>query len=760
MTGKNDTEIVWSPQPGPQAALIDCPFPEIFYGGARGGGKTDGVLGKYAIKAEIYGSAFNALFFRKELPMLDDAIERSHQIFGALDAEWHEQKKMWRFAGGGRLRFRPLERVQDAEKYQGQNVSDACVEEAGNYPDPKPIDRINGVLRSVAGVPTQLVLTGNPGGPGQNWIKARYIDPAPMGMRALFRTLPNGNVHKYVFIPSKLQNNRALMVNDPDYVNRLYLVGSDELVRAWLDGDWGVVEGAYFDCWSDRLIVRPFEIPKHWTRFRSFDWGSARPFSVGWWAVASEDYNGIPKNAMIRYREWYGCKRDPNGMIEPNTGVKLTVEQVAAGIKAREDGDKIKYGVADPAIFAQDGGPSMAERMMKCGVTWRRADNKRVAGSGSIGGWDQMRQRMQGEDDRPMIYCFSTCTDSIRTIPTLQHDTNKPEDLDTDGEDHCFIAGTKVLTESGQVDIDHYIYAKHGGVWSAGKWRYAWGFITSLSEEVIRIGFDNGVSITCTPDHKFMDISGEWRPAISLLHEEIACDQQSLAGPSRNLTAGAITCAGDIFKEKAKGFIGRFGELITGRSKKDGISTIKMETRPIMRQKILNVLVRMSIYLTGMDKPAESTANARLNPLKRQHQHGMGLPPVESGTASIMTVTSGRLCKPAFLVSAWNVAVNTWLSRLEKSRASIVQTPVKPARCVSVERLGSEPVYCLNVPETQSFTVCGLIVHNCADEWRYACMSRPYTAPKPEPDKPIRGVRDMTLNELFKKTAQKKRGRI
>jgi len=435
MSGK--ANIVWRPQPGPQKALIDCPIPEVFYGGARGGGKTDGVLGKYALKAQRYGQGFNAIFFRKELPMLDDAIERSQEVYGALGATWNEQKKTWRFPWGGRLRFRPLERTADAEKYQGQNISDACVEEAGNYPDPRPIDRLNGVLRSAGGVPTQLLLTGNPGGAGQLWIKQRYIDPAPKGMRVLIRNLPNGRDHKYVFIPSKLQNNRVLMANDPDYINRLYLVGSEELVRAWLEGDWNAVEGAYFDCWTPKMVIRPVKLPEHWTRFRSFDWGSARPFSVGWWAVATESFvhpqGVIPKNAIVRYREWYGSK-------EPNVGLKLTAEEIGKGILERErhEKDLIKYGVADPAAFAQDGGPSHIERMTKAGAgKWRRADNKRVADKGHLGGWDQMRSRMIGEDDKPMIYCFDTCIDSIRTIPVLQHDENKAEDVDTDSEDHA-----------------------------------------------------------------------------------------------------------------------------------------------------------------------------------------------------------------------------------------------------------------------------------------------------------------------------------
>ncbi|UXS09210.1 terminase [Agrobacterium tumefaciens] len=444
--------IAWSPQEGPQSALVDCPYREIFFGGARGGGKTDGVLGKYAIKAAIYGSAFNALFCRRELPMLDDAIDRSKEIYGKIGAGWNDQKKTWTFPGGGRLRFRPLERVQDADKYQGQNVSDACIEEAGLYPDSKPIDRLFGVLRSARGVPTQLILTGNPGGAGQHWIKQRYIDQAPQGMVPLSRLLPNGKTHRYVYIPSRVQDNKLLLENDPEYINNLYLVGSEQLVKAWLSGDWNAVEGAFFDCWnSSKHIIRPFAIPKDWTRFRSMDWGSAHPFSVGWWAIVSDDYrteNGVlPRGSIIRYREWYGCKEG-----EANVGLKLTAEEVGIGIATREGAEfndaqrmikpptePIAYGVLDPAVFGEDGGPSIYERLSRATefkVVFRPADNKRVPAHGAMGGWDQMRGRMKGDGDRPGLYVFSTCKDFIRTVPLLQHDPNRAEDLDTTSEDH------------------------------------------------------------------------------------------------------------------------------------------------------------------------------------------------------------------------------------------------------------------------------------------------------------------------------------
>lgn len=433
-------DIVWQPQPGPQQALVTCPYPEIFYGGARGGGKTDGIIGKLAIKSGLYGKYFNAVIFRREVPQADDLVERGNEIFTKLGAKFATQHKTWRFPSGGRIRIRPLEQVSDTEKYQGQNLTDVIIEEAGNYPDPAPIDRMHGALRSGRGVPCQMILTGNPGGPGQTWIKERYIDPYPAGMKLLTRKLPNGGIHKYIYIPSRLTDNKILLKNDPDYINRLYLVGSEALVRAWLEGDFNAVEGAFFDCWAtDKHVIPPMKLPRHWLRFRSMDWGSAAPFSVNWWAIASEDLKWdvsgrsgiIPKGAMVQYREWYGASK-------PNVGLKMTAEAVAHGIIERED-EKIRYCVLDPSAFAEDGGPSIAERMYTAeeDLYWQRADNKRTGRTGAMGGWDQMRARLIGFDGRPMMYFFDTCIASIRTIPILQHDVRKPEDLDTTAEDHA-----------------------------------------------------------------------------------------------------------------------------------------------------------------------------------------------------------------------------------------------------------------------------------------------------------------------------------
>lgn len=436
--------ITWRPQVGPQKALVDCPFPEILFGGARGGGKTDGVLGKYALKEARYGRAFNAIFFRQEMPQADDLIERAKEIYLPCGAEWREQSKTFLMPHGGRLRFRPLESVQDAAKYQGQNLSDAAVEEAGNYPDSAPIDMLFGALRSKAGVPIQLILTANPGGAGQHWIKARFIDPAPAGMQPVPRTAPDGSPlsHRAVYIPSRVTDNRIMLSHDPQYVERLRLSGSAELVRAWLSGDWSVVAGAFFDKWDPaRHVVAPFDLPSNVARFRSGDWGSAKPFSFGWWAVLADDTRTpaglwLPRGCLVRYREWYGMQPG-----KPNVGLKLTAEEVGRGLAKRQGEEACPAGVLDPAAFAEDGGPSLAERIRVGSgnkIHFRPADNKRVSQRGAMGGWDALRARLNGDGDgRPMIVFFSTCRDSIRTIPALQHDKDRPEDIDTDGEDHA-----------------------------------------------------------------------------------------------------------------------------------------------------------------------------------------------------------------------------------------------------------------------------------------------------------------------------------
>lgn len=423
-----DSPDRWLPQPGPQLKAIEADWcDELFFGGARGGGKSDFLLGDYLDDID-YGQAWRGIIFRKTYNELEELQIRAREIFPAYGGQYKSNSSAeypftncWYFPGGATLKMRYLEHERDADGYQGHQYTWIGFDELTNHATPYGYNKLKACLRNPHGIHGRIRASGNPGGKGHIWVKGRFIDVAPP--YTPYDDPETGLTR--MFIPSKVTDNKYLRDNK-QYMALLKSSGSAELVKAWLDGDWDVVAGAFFDCWNrDRHVIKPFKIPDTWTRFRSFDWGSSRPFSVGWWAISDGELD-IPRGALVRYREWYGCG------TEPNTGLKLTAEEVADGIIKRQASDEgFAYSVADPSCWKVDGGPSIAERMLKRKVLWRRADNQR------INGWDQMRSRFVGVDGEPMIYTFDTCVHSIRTIPLLQHDENHPEDLDSDMEDHA-----------------------------------------------------------------------------------------------------------------------------------------------------------------------------------------------------------------------------------------------------------------------------------------------------------------------------------
>ena len=426
----------WRPQPGPQTEFVNSKVFEVVYGGARGGGKTDAALGEFDHHAREFEGAAKGLLVRRARVSLEPTIQRAREIFGASGAAWHESKSRFVWPSGAMIYFRYLDNDADADLYQGHDYSRVYVEELTQFHQPGPVDRLKATLRSVRGAHCAFRATCNPGGPGHNWVKTRYIDQgAGEIIQETFKNPFDGTeaMLDRLFIPARLSDNRLLTDRDPLYVARLRQSGSDNLVRAWLEGDWNIIEGAFFDKWSARNVVEPFTIPKHWTRLRSFDWGYAAPFSVGWWALVAEAHpvaaGVLPRGALVRYREWYGAER-------PGVGLRLEAEAVAEGILERQDGEVINLSVADPSIFRKDGGPSLADRMRASGVLFRPADNTRVGAAGAMSGWDQMRARIVGTKVGPMLAVFSTCRDFLRTVPVLQHDPVRAEDLDTRSEDH------------------------------------------------------------------------------------------------------------------------------------------------------------------------------------------------------------------------------------------------------------------------------------------------------------------------------------
>lgn len=447
-TRADDEEVIARAQEGPQRALVKCPIAEIFFGGARGGGKSFGLYLKFIQQQEIWGAASKGVFFRKTYKELENLVEKGKQLLIPLGGDWLEGKYTFIMPNGSTLKLRHLGRDADADDYQGHDYTLAGFDELPNWARPEPIDKIRATLRSDAGVPVQFVGTGNPGGVGHNWVKARYIDPCPP-----YKTFTDPDTGlKRVFIPSRLQDNPALLESDPDYVQRLKQSGPDWLVRAWLNGDWDIVAGGMFDdIWTigkERIVLPPFVVPASWRVDRSFDAGWAHPFSVGWWAesdgTAATLPDGtsltLPRGSIVRVSEWYGYSG------KPNEGINMLPTDIGKGIAEREaqlkqgilkNTHKIYPGPADTEIWNADKGVAVADEIAKHGITFEEANK---APGSRVNGWQRMRGMLtaayESPRENPGLYVFETCRDWIRTVPGLPRDERKIDDVDTDAEDH------------------------------------------------------------------------------------------------------------------------------------------------------------------------------------------------------------------------------------------------------------------------------------------------------------------------------------
>ena len=461
-------DSIWSPQPGPQTAAVLCPADVIAFGGARGGGKTDCALGRQVIGALTHGHDWNGLFLRKHFKHFADLRRRIDGLIRlglpAIRVGGDNQTNVLKFENGAKVMFTAVERPEQLEFFQGQSIVEISIEEAVQFGFlNEMIDKLKACLRSAAGVKCSMFLTANPGGPGHSAFKARFISPAPGGGVPL-----RDGDDVAVFIPSRVEDNAALCENDPKYVERLKSIRDPQLRRAWLEGDWDAVVGGFFDdVWQPRVhVVRSFRVPRHWPRLCGMDWGSAKPFSVGWYAVSGGDDLGgglrLPRGALVRYNEWYGCVRG-----EPDTGLRLTSDQVAEGILERErqmgEGSLVFDRIADTSIFDQIDGPSIGERFAERGVVWRRADKRRLPG------WEAMRSMLRGHEGppgnfTPWLYFTDNCRYLIETLPTLQRDENNWEDLESDNTPDHAVDEVRYVVQSRAgtgVSYDEYLMEEH-----------------------------------------------------------------------------------------------------------------------------------------------------------------------------------------------------------------------------------------------------------------------------------------------------------
>lgn len=496
------TELTVSPPSEKQKLFLRASAKHIGFGGARGGGKSWAVRTKAKLLALRY-PGIKILIVRRTYPeLLNNHINiLMPELKGA--ARYNKSEKVFKFTCGSAIKLGYCANDGDLLQYQGTEYDVIFFDEATQLTEYQ-MKTITACLRGVNDFPKRVYYTCNPGGVGHQYIKRIFID----------RRYSDGeNPADYAFIQSLVTDNKVLMKSQPDYVKQLEAL-PPKLRKAWLEGDWDIFEGQFFEefrddpeHYADRLythVIDPFEPPPDWTIYRSFDWGYNKPFSCGWWAV---DRDGV----FYRILELYGCTK------EPNTGIKWTPPQVFAEIARIERehpwlcGKRIS-GIADPAIWDAETGESIAEVAARHGVHFVPGDHKRIPG------WMQVHYRLAfDENGRAMMYVFSNCRAFIRTVPLLVYDEHKVEDLDTSGEDHCLTAETKVLTESGYIPISELV-GTQGKVYSHdGKLHNYYDVrLTRESADILEIEFDDGTIVHCTDDHRFMLPDGEWKQAKDL----------------------------------------------------------------------------------------------------------------------------------------------------------------------------------------------------------------------------------------------------
>lgn len=421
-----------------QALFLADTHRHVAYGGARGGGKSWAVRYKAKLLALSWPGIKILIVRRTYRELINNHIEPLRGELHGI-ARYNKTDKVFTFPNGSAIWFGYCNNDADLGQYQGAEYDVIFLDEATQLKE-EWLSKINLAVRSPNGLPKRTYYTCNPGGVSHGYIKRLFIDR---------RFEPEENPEDYSFTQALVTDNLPLMRAQPEYQRELNRL-PEKLKKAWLYGEWDIFEGMFFEdfratpdaakCREAGIapeeaaaqrrfthVIEPFDLARgecrHWTILRSYDFGYAKPFSVAWWAV---DYDGT----LYRIMELYGCTR------EPNEGVKWTPEEQAKKVAEIEEshpwlkGRKIT-GVADPAIWDASRGESIADTFARHGVYFTPGDHDRIPG------WMQVHYRLQFDDNGyPRMYIFNTCKGFIRTIPLLQYSEAKPEDLDTDGEDH------------------------------------------------------------------------------------------------------------------------------------------------------------------------------------------------------------------------------------------------------------------------------------------------------------------------------------
>ena len=430
--------MTWIPWPGPQEEFCSRGEFEVLYGGAAGPGKTDCLIS--LATRHLDNPNYKGLILRRTFPRLEEIIDRCYERYEPMGGEYRSTERRWYFPSGASIKLGHMQHEEDKRDYQGKEYQFVGWDELTEFTETQYLFVVQSRVRTKdVNLPIRIRCTTNPGNIGHAWVKRRFVDIATPGKPFID---PKTSLSR-VFIPAKVTDNRTIMENDPTYITRLQ--GLPEIERRrLLDGDWQSFEGQIFTSLSTAIhSIEPFEIPKDWERTMVFDWGYAKPFSCGWYAM---DFDGN----MYRYREWYGMKESDDHSIDQ--GMRMIAQDVARKILEIEHaaGDIVRHRIADPSIFDRLAhsrgrecvGTCIAEDFQGQGVFFLKADNDRLHGIQQVHRRLQLTEEVDSETgeikEHAQFYAFSDNHHFWRTMLTLRESIRNPEDVDTDQNDHIY----------------------------------------------------------------------------------------------------------------------------------------------------------------------------------------------------------------------------------------------------------------------------------------------------------------------------------
>lgn len=440
----------------PQQRALVTSAQEILYGGAAGGGKSYLIrVASIVYSLEIPG-LITYLFRRTFKEVLANHVytpggylEMLKGLMDAGECSFSKTDYSFTFYNGSRIQLAHSQYESDIYAHQGAQIGLLLVDEATHF-TPAMIRFIRSRVRlgSLVVPPKwksyfpRILYTANPGGVGHHYFKSGFVD---IGPGHVFTATEDDGSMKREYIPSRVDDNKVMLLSDPDYKARLKGLGDTALVQAMIDGDWEIVSsGGVADVWRGKYhVIKPFKIPNSWKIDRGYDYGSSNPAAYCMFAESdgSEfvDSEGrvcwVPAGSIFVIAEHYFANKRFEGlkMTALDQGKKIKTVEVETGYHGR-----VKPGPADNAIFsAEPGHRTVADDMGVHGITFVRG-NKRPGSR--IEGLQLFRTRLKAATERPMerpgFFVFSSCPHVIRTVPNLQNDSDNPEDIDSSGEDH------------------------------------------------------------------------------------------------------------------------------------------------------------------------------------------------------------------------------------------------------------------------------------------------------------------------------------